>query len=260
MKLELKKNYIKFCNSNSKSFTCKWVLMMIYCASEVDAQQVTFHNFLRKLLSHKKRNNFRVHIALSLDSFVVEKSVSEAFAPSSKEGQIFNCVGESKTLQCFGNLRHNSVAPDSFVEVVKVTKKHWTMRYRVRLTLSACYMLDLLQWFEARPRKPRFQAYPTLPDRRSTYNTSLVYCDQLRLHLLHNKCFWLIPWRYMPVRTHKACSWIKLYCTFTCVVDKSHTEWRNTQCVGTLWYYQPQRVPTRTWTASVTWYTRRKLV
>ena len=59
-----------------------------------------------------------------------------------------NYYGESKVLQYFGNIRHNSTALDAFVEVVKLTKLHWTMRCWIwvllaRFTSMVCNSLKI---------------------------------------------------------------------------------------------------------------------
>ena len=48
-------------------------------------------------------------------------------------------------------------------------------------------------------------------------------CDQQCLHLLQNKCFWLLLQYYGSVQTPKTCY------KFICVAFKSHVEWSNAQ-------------------------------
>ena len=82
-------------------------------------------------------------------------------------------------------------------------------------------------------------------------NYTFTLCPNFFLFLLR---------RYRLVWTHKAYSfWIRTRCTFICVFFKLLTEWSNAQRVSTL-YNRQQWLPFTVWTASVTWYTRRKLV
>ena len=89
----------------------------------------------------------------------------------------------------------------------------------------------------ARPWNSHFSAYPILINRRGSCNPReiastiwLLYFDQLNFHLLHNKYFWLLPWRYSRVRTQKARKVHELkYLAHSFVWLSKHTqsEWNN---------------------------------
>ena len=76
---------------------------------------------------------------------------------------------------------------------------YWTVTCWAHLIFFKCYLLGLSQI-------PRFDAYLTLPYDWGSYSLSetswticLLYCDQLRLHLSQNKCFWLLLQCYGPI-------------------------------------------------------------
>ena len=102
-------------------------------------------------------------------------------------------------------MRHSLADPNAFAEVVR-----WTVRCWACLILSKCYSPDVPLWLGALSQNPQFLAYLTLPDHQDSRNLReiswtiwLLYCNQLRLHLSHHKCFWLLLRHYNPVQTHK---------------------------------------------------------
>ena len=67
------------------------------------------------------------------------------------------------------------------------------------------------------------------------------YCaNQLHLHLLHNKCFWLLPWHYSLVWTI-SCQ-IRLHFTFICAAFKSHIMKQFMSPHQLTQYYQPESI------------------
>ena len=116
-------------------------------------------------------------------------------------------LGESKVLQYSCKVRHSSAISDTFASIVGVTNDTglWDTElawYSLRTTHGICLSglelaLGIYGWFEA---------YLTLPDRWCSCKPSKIswtLCDQLHLHLSHNK-YWLLPRCYDLVRSHKA--------------------------------------------------------
>ena len=84
-----------------------------------------------------------------------------------------------------------------------------------------------------------------------------------QLHLLHNKCWWLLLWHYRPVWTCKVL--VPKLNNIACLsVHLSNHSWgetmHNVSVHQLAWYYQPQKLPILAWIAFVTWYTHSKLI
>ena len=140
------------------------------------------------------------------------------------------------------------------------------MRYWARLILPKCHSLDLpLYKFEHSLRINGFR--PTDPTWSSRFfnlieislTFGLLYRDQLCLHLSHNKCFWSLLWCYDPVQTHEVYIFKLDYVAHSLGQFSNHI-WskaiHNMSAHQLPWYYQPQRVPTMSWTASAMWYSK----
>ena len=157
-------------------------------------------------------------------------------------------------MQYFGHMRHNLTAPDALNKVVKVINPR-TMTFSVCLILSKCCLPDLPLWQEK--YFFFFFTYLTLPDCRGSCNPSkisltiwLLYCDQICLHLTHNKWFWVLPQHYDPVWTHKAQVPESDYVALSFVWLSKPLEWYNTQHVST---------PTTMTLSTIGWYMCHKL-
>ena len=95
---------------------------------------------------------------------------------------------------------------------------HWTVRFWARLILSKWCSPDFPLWLGA-----WFQTYLTLSDHQGSCNLCkiswticLLYWDQLHLHLLHNKCFFVDSAVLWPSSNLQyVSSQFRLLCTFT---------------------------------------------
>ena len=95
-----------------------------------------------------------------------------------------------------------------------------------------------------------------LQHKRTFLNYLVTVLWSMRLHLSHDKCIWLLPRRYGPVSNRKFSNKTTLPVPY----DFQMTH-RVKQCITNQLsqHYQPQQVPTMTWTVLVTWYTQCKL-
>ena len=146
--------------------------------------------------------------------------------------------GDSKVLQYFGNMRHNSAGLDIFAAGHEDNEPHWTVRYWACLILSECYLMDLTLWLRA-----EFMVLG-LPD--LIWSLRLL---QLEWNFLkHLVCvLWLAmsssfaqqmflvdsATLYPSLNLSSKSSQIRLCCLFICEAFKSHTEWSNAQHVST---------------------------
>ena len=139
-----------------------------------------------------------------------------------KSSIVFQCyyLSESKVLQYFGNMRHDSRALDAFAEIIK------DVRCWARLILSKCFLIDLLLWLEAQPQYPVL-GLPDLAwslrflEPEWNFLNYLIIVINYAFTFLYNKCFWFLLWCYGPVQICKS-SQIRLLDVHLCSFQIIH--------------------------------------
>ena len=133
---------------------------------------------------------------------------------------------------------------------------YWTMRCKVCLILSECYLLDLLLFerglgiFVFRLTRPCLIVKDLSPQAKFLEPTSYCTVINCLFTFLYNKCFWLL-WRcYSQVWTCKSFV-LKLDCVVCSFVWFSNQNMSTYQVSS---YFHAQWVPPTSWTASVTRY------
>ena len=111
------------------------------------------------------------------------------------------------------------------------------------------YSPDKVLWFRKEPHNPRLKAELNLPDRQAScnmngvsWNMYLLYCDHSHLHLSHNKYFWSLLQRYIPIQT---CKLQRPKLNFIALSDYSWSEAMYNMSAHQLsqYYYQPYNHP-----------------
>ena len=108
------------------------------------------------------------------------------------------------------NMRHYLATLKAFAEVVKMTNHTRVLDVVLAWNSPSATWQICLYGSEHRLGIHAFR--PTWPYliikvlcnlSKVSWTVWLLYCDQLCLHLLHNKCFWFLLQCYGPVWTHK---------------------------------------------------------
>ena len=155
----------------------------------------------------------------------------------------------TRTSQKFCNIlvvhMHNSSALNAFAEIGKVMNKSVFWKCQAPLILSECYLRNLPLWLRAQPRNPQFLANLTLSDRRDSCNSwnflshLFTVCTVINCAFTFQRTTNVFAYLYGVIVLFEAMHNVTAY-----------------QLAG---YYQLQLLPSMAWTASVTWYTRRKV-
>ena len=115
-------------------------------------------------------------------------------------------------------------------------EQHWTVRYRVRLILSECYLSDLSLWLGVQLRNSRFYAYLFM----KVFETRVKFLEHPRFCTVINCAFnfyttnVFVCFRYVIAQFEQAkhkCPRQIIPCTFICAAFKSHREGTNAQRV-----------------------------
>ena len=113
--------------------------------------------------------------------------------------------GESKVLQYFGNMRHDSAILDAFTKVMYVTNHSGIWHTELTWYLLSATHQICLNWLEHVLGIHGFRidhwSFCNLCEISKTI--WLLYCDQLCLHFSPNKCFQLLLWHYGPIQACK---------------------------------------------------------
>ena len=150
----------------------------------------------------------KVRMFIRIDQYII---IIPYFRKSNKSNSVIFFLrankmykGESKVLQYFANMRHNSATIVVFAEVVKVTNH--TGLWDAEL---AWYSMSDIHWICLYGLKYNLKIHGF----RLTWHCLIVkiswtiwilHSDQLYLHILHNKHFYLLPWCHAQVWTCKA--------------------------------------------------------